>query len=481
MLPTSEETNSHNEYLKSLPSKKFLAAISFALWMVYSMVRLEDINVNIIQNDVSNRRLNSHQQPKRIDYSDIIKAFPLDTNFFPRGENAEKIVPLDQRKPDDEIRYASFGTSKSFAARTPNPNTDAFVKLLSQENGDNYALRGSGPNYPAACTYSMLGDNEYDVFILEYFRSVQFEGMRELAQTLRERFPDSIIIILRMWEPQNLFHKHEKIEMSTFAKSKGFEKDYIHHQEFHDLFLELGEDNWEWEFEAKFKHWVDFQEDVAKEVGAYIIEQPLPKEAGGPLGYLEIGNKYFSIDSFHPSVLAHQDIKNRVKALVNRVGVPKQRRVRPFSNIDYCFNWFYSGVIDKAITLSDSAVVEIMPNTDKYGLSFKGGEGDFEVRNPSNEVMYLSIAHMSKTPEKKYPRTEISSGDKKLILNPHDEDWFYSVHITKYVYFGEVQPQQTLKLHVKELEESEWPFRIVQIVMTPKEDFATFGGQLQWT
>ena len=64
----------------------------------------------------------------------------------------------------------------------------------------NYGLRATGPNYPAACISSMIGEQAFDVIVLEYFLRGP-EGLMTFALRLRERFPNAIIIMTKLWGP----------------------------------------------------------------------------------------------------------------------------------------------------------------------------------------------------------------------------------------------------------------------------------------
>jgi hypothetical protein len=50
----------------------------------------------------------------------------------------------------------------------------------------------------------MIGDDEFDVIVLEYYMMAG-DGLALLARRLRERFPDAIIVILRLWAPDRIW------------------------------------------------------------------------------------------------------------------------------------------------------------------------------------------------------------------------------------------------------------------------------------
>ena len=145
---------------------------------------------------------------------------------------------------------------------------------------------------------------------------------------------------------------------------------------------------------------MDVHEEVAKQTGAYIVPMAWDEHAAGAEGFLEIGDKMLGPDSFHLSKLGHEDFANRVKALVNRVGVPKKPNMGQFSTTDYCLNWFQTGEIGEGLEYSGNARVGKMPNTEKYALTFDGNgqemeSGWIEMTNPSDETMYMFVAYMT--------------------------------------------------------------------------------------
>ena len=51
------------------------------------------------------------------------------------------------------------------------------------------------------------------------------------------------------------------------------------------------------------------------------------------------------------------------------------------------------------------------------------------------------------------------------------------VHVSRLVNLGEVKPHATAKVNFRPVEVTEWPFRMVQVVLTGKADFGdSFGA-----
>lgn len=63
-----------------------------------------------------------------------------------------------------------------------------------------------------------------------------------------------------------------------------------------------------------------------------------------------------------------------------------------------------------------------------------------------------------------------------FLLEPLAEGYKMSVHISKLAYMGQVQSKNTVRVDFESTEDSQWPFRLVQVVLTPKKDFGTSYG-----
>eukprot|EP00957_Ditylum_brightwellii_P166109 12646512-Ditylum_brightwellii.AAC.1 len=115
---------------------------------------------------------------------------------------------LQQTRPLTDLKFLTLGSSVSWGAGLPN-RYKAYPYLLSSNPSDstNLAVRAAGPKYPSVCLQSMLlGDKkeekeqEYDVIVLEYYFKSK-DGLYDLTSRLRIRYPDAIIILLRLWMP----------------------------------------------------------------------------------------------------------------------------------------------------------------------------------------------------------------------------------------------------------------------------------------
>jgi hypothetical protein len=78
----------------------------------------------------------------------------------------------------------------------------------------------------------MIGDDEFDVIVLEYYMMAG-DGLALLARRLRERFPDAIIVILRLWAPDRIWRNGDGSQkVHNWASQNGFGGGFIHDEEF---------------------------------------------------------------------------------------------------------------------------------------------------------------------------------------------------------------------------------------------------------
>ena len=137
------------------------------------------------------------------------------------GHPTPVVVPKNQRMPLKKIRYATFGTSIAWGAELEERERDAYIWQLSP-TATNLAMRSQGPDYPAKCLNTVIGEDIFDVIVLE-FTMRQETSIYLLARRLREHFPDAIIIILRNWAPIMLRQKSTNLALKFYAQKNGIE------------------------------------------------------------------------------------------------------------------------------------------------------------------------------------------------------------------------------------------------------------------
>jgi len=426
-------------------------------------------------------------------------SMPFNKDTFYYGDKSEVIIPLQNRKKDNEIRYASFGSSVTWGAALDDRENEAYAWRLSKfdkERAKNYGLRATGPNYPASCISTMIGEEVFDVIVLEYFCRGP-EGLMTFASRIRERFPNAVIIMIKLWSPFQLRDYSKNINVGDFAFDVGFQNDYIHDPNFREAILAYGADKFKYQYADPEDELTNLFFTVAKKIGAHVVYMPLSDKADGLGGWLELGDKLLANDSFHLSSKGHEDIANQINSIVDRVGTPKDTVLGKFNGIDHCYNWFESGVIGEGLEYSANGIIDKMKNTEKYVLSFYNenvnqegivqGSGWIKISNLSESKMDFFLGYMTTGPSpSKYPRVQVVRSSKfgsKYILEPESLGWGDKhVHIARIEYIGELNPGAKDEIITfKPLEETEYPFRLVAVIITPTngnkgEQFSGIGG-----
>jgi len=365
----------------------------------------------------------------------------------------------------------------------------------------------------------MGGEEEavWDVVVFEFFMRAQ-DVLATLARRVRERFPDALLIFLLNWNPK-MIHRCLDGEECTetqgvfdYVEERGLDlhNGGIHDEKVHALFRggEGEEDNETF----RFGQFADVDKlkvvfDVAKDVGGYVAPMPSPDNPRDWLNYAHM----FATDIHHFSPDGHREIHDRVQSIVDWHGVPLHPRIQPFQEFDYCMNWFESGDTT-GISYSSNGVVEKMPRTAKYTLSFgdvaglgwdgekgdgwikKKGDGWIRVENPTDRVLVLYLGYMTTGPKPSlYPATQVfiesidsdgsvhSSGyDKEnpIVLDPNTSiEWPGAVHISRIENVGVIHPGYSF-VRFSQLEETERPFRLVSLMITTEELGAQMDNHL---
>ncbi|GFH56241.1 hypothetical protein CTEN210_12717 [Chaetoceros tenuissimus] len=404
---------------------------------------------------------------------------------LPFGEKGEKIIPKRKRKTKRDIKYTAFGSSHTWGAALKNRDEETYIKQLAKpyfENGVNNGIRSAGPSYPANCLYSIIGEEIFDVIVLEFYMHAE-EGLKQLAIRIRERFTDAIIVIVHHWMPLQIVNdgilddRSWPMHLMQYAEKNGFGRDYMHNPEFHEL-LKTTPDQWDFNHDM-YKNIENLIRETAEAINGYTFKTPLmDRQRDGQGGWVHFGDQLLSTDSFHPSPQGHIFIANQIRDIVERVGIPKNPRVQPFAQKDQCYNWRMDGILDSPnVSFGDSFKMVNMPNTEKYALELQNndenGNNWINLFNEGDDFMDVYIGHMTTSPEQKYPMVEAfheQSDNEKFELSPTPTDLFggKDIHVERMTYLGIITPKSSLKIYFKPMGESEWPFRIMSIMINPR-------------
>ena len=385
-----------------------------------------------------------------------------------------------QNETDTDIsnlRYLTFGASATWGATLPNRTTGYPYQL--SPNVTNLAIRASGPNYPSICLQSMIGDDIYDVIVLEFLMGCG-EGLDKLAMRIRQRFPDAIIILNIMWVPLLIAGKDTQGEDTSF---------YAVYQKYRTMSPDIIKNEFsEIDLNRPFMtHLLNYHNKVKNEVGAHYfgleeITTPNWKNRDWIADRLSLYN-----DPPHYSQEGHDFIANGIKDLLRKLQPKQSNRVGTFGEGDSCHMWYSSG----KVTVDYSPKEEIKLNQFapmKYALEIPSQGGEFLINNPFSSDRNLMMSYMTTGPAyTKYPNAEITINGAigtPVNIHPLATDYRHKVHISKTTHLGTIPPGDN-KVYIKPLEGNDehvsYPFRVVALSVVgdadPNGNFAA-GGSL---
>lgn len=387
---------------------------------------------------------------------------------------------MENFKASDKINYAAFGTSITWGATLPDREKQSYIKLLSKDSA-NFGIRSTGPNYPGACTRSIIGNDQrnFDVIILEFFQGFHF-GLETLTRRLRERYPDAIIIILNEWHPIYITNARTGENPKQWAERQ-FGTHSIYDPHLQKAFAK-SRDKWLWPSERDASR-AYITDKIAEQYGAHVLTAPRDKDASRWASHAS----HFAPDYLHHSVVGHKDIANRIRELVEKIGVPEHSRTGVWTDNDDCESWFESGKLEKGGIIAPGNSFEMVPfpgSLGKYSLQLidgeKGSVAKVIVRNKSEKKMKLYLAYMITSPgQSKYPRMKVNivgSSQPDVILDQVVPSSYGSaaVHILVIKQVG-IANQGANRLKFTQLEDSEWPFRFGAIALTNEHLLSVAG------
>ena len=166
-----------------------------------------------------------------------------------------------------------------------NPNLDSFPVLLG---ANNLAICASNSMYPAMYTKSMLFKEEnitYDVITIEYLSYFNSDSIYELADQLRHRYPDAILIVFIVWALRQFIHKAggKRLHLWLYNRwGKGLDQ-FMPYDTMNEYLDETTNDDWQF---TTFR--IDTLKAAAKHVNRLVLEFDLPNPPQSNNDYLRI-------------------------------------------------------------------------------------------------------------------------------------------------------------------------------------------------
>mmetsp|Transcript_20089 Transcript_20089/g.29811 ORF Transcript_20089/g.29811 Transcript_20089/m.29811 type:complete len:441 (+) Transcript_20089:124-1446(+) len=397
-----------------------------------------------------------------------------DPTRFARGlrfDNEE-----DEKYVDDKnFRVVSFGTSRAWGSGLQDPSTQTYTALL---NGTNKAIRASMADYPAMCTYSMLGDEVYDIITIEYLPQSYNDckdNLVELGRRLRQRYPDALIIYINVWS-------NHQFSVTLPDDTQGYLRTLIAERKLNDENITLADVASDlqyanrWEFQASSEAWLREQlKDPS--IRAEVLHYDLPNKDNYVSSIIKLSTLYLG-DLTHFNEYGHRWVASEIRKIVREKQHTRKNTVNAWSNKDSCESWIQSG---KSKVTTNMAMVPFS-NGAKFALESSKGRmkkfnasNYFVLENDSDKDQHFYLSHMASGPNNTYGDGLVQIYEVGLefpasynVTVDTAADWAtYQIHIIKHDYIGKIKPGTSYVVVENKDVNFGWNFRTVGYIMSP--------------
>jgi hypothetical protein len=461
-----------------------LLVILFCVAAVYQRSAMNGIARIIVTGDAFNAQHHDHGRNLR-DYMGELEQDMLD-DIHSQHEEAATHARRDLFA-SDKFRVGAFGTSSAWGAGLAN-RYHAYPYLISRQV-INYATYSGGPNYPSVCLETLVGDGPtFDVILIDYYYTTLQEGLAPLAKKLRARFPNALMIFIKIWGPyqtRRILPDGSEQTILDFQEQVLGADVPVDDNTTSLLIDAISKDTAEWVFpqrdleDAYISQTLqtygmslyDLQRDVNNVKQTLVDNLPLFVARGRKSLLSELGH----------SVVA-TGVQTLIKTLVpNPLSLITQAQDGAWGAGDACNFWFLSG----SCTLEFSPGFQLNQYDTlraKFALELTGSNGWIKANNPFTDSRQLFLSFMSVNQTNIYPGVKVDGGDHPVYLNPVINFDTNGVHVPRTLSVGYLPPGAT-QLTFTPLEATTLPFRLVGASFTDEEtipleyDFApTFHG-----
>lgn len=312
----------------------------------------------------------------------------------------------------------------------------------------------SGPNYPAVCAQSIIGNHAiYDLIILEYYVSGAEHGLADLARRLRERFPKAIIIVMKFYGPFDAL-RADKADPDNWQELLQWKKSLdMPNGQLNDFINEIDNDNsgiWRFRDHPNADKAIN---KAVREIEGYQFHLPMAETPAKTLvSYLRFFDKdrhQLLSDRGHEWVadMCSQIVKKHILDHRNSHKQVSQAKVGSWGKGDSCDIWWTTGGMPH--TFSDNLqFTQYDEKHGKFALEFTQA-GSLDVANPFNNARTLYLSFMSTDTPGMYPAATASHSGQSFTLDTdamgHD---IHGVGMTRTVAVGEVPAGATVQISI---------------------------------
>lgn len=375
-----------------------------------------------------------------------------------------------RRLSDRKIRYLTLGGPSTWGLGLEDPESTGYAWKLSP-SVHNAAQIAGGPTLASLCTQSIVGENIYDVVVLEFSPVDEFTSLSLLAHRLRQRFPRAVLLFVEIWSPKTLaYTKDERVDLFSSSRTN---------QSASSL------DSLEYEIALeRLSHLVD-------QVGGVRV-RGLPQPSNAKDAVLKVKDLFVKIQKdrhdkddtiiqYTLSQSGHTLVANALKSKIDTLSIletpiEKRNEVGTWASGDMCNLWYETGAIDNSLSYTGFWLKRFSKTAEnKYALELSPNGGSITMSNPFKEdrivfLTYMTASELSYS-NKVYPSAKVKVGDKNsVIINPLHNDNGILHHISRTTAIGKIPPGQTT-LHFDPIERTVSPFRIIGVSILADEKF----------
>lgn len=408
---------------------------------------------------------------------------------------------------DDDLsslRIVAFGSSRTWGAGLPDRHHQAYLWQVSQ-SATNLAIRATGPDIPALCAYTMLGDEKvYDVIIFEFVPRSHQENvwLDRFALRMRARFPHAVFIFIRFHLLSGYRHASGVSAFDWFTKERQIRSLWDKTAMERELMEHTRPSDWTYTPDNPQEKRHAVQDRIISSVNGILLEFPSRRHqlVDPRQDFLAHAQLYGERDWNHPSVKGHRRLAGEVRDILTNLALAKNSLFEKNRNTvgpwlgghDRCDNWFSQQTeipswTDGKATLKHGPGMIMnaffrRSTSQKSALEVSSNGGYVEVVNDIGGPAELYLSHMTvgPAPNPMYPTTHVTIDDIPDIsvdIVPEMSS-NTNIHVQVTAFICTIPPGKH-NLRLLPLEEKEQPFRVTGIIVSPPKDVLTDAKQQQ--
>eukprot|EP00545_Synedropsis_sp_CCMP1620_P013840 CAMPEP_0119014870 /NCGR_PEP_ID=MMETSP1176-20130426/10433_1 /TAXON_ID=265551 /ORGANISM="Synedropsis recta cf, Strain CCMP1620" /LENGTH=335 /DNA_ID=CAMNT_0006968115 /DNA_START=320 /DNA_END=1327 /DNA_ORIENTATION=- len=324
-------------------------------------------------------------------------------------------------------------------------------------------MKASGPQYSALCTQTVVGNDDtlYDVIIFEY-NLLADEYLEVLAQRLRARFPQAVMIFMRIWLPFQFKHApsnkavlplvHERF--GALNPEKKTAKEMLAN-------LVEGTQPPDWIFHER-EDKKALLERIASKVGGHVYHMPRPENA---IEALTRYSKYYTPDMNHFTNAGHRFFQQEMVKLLHDLNAGElTTQLGTWVDTDSCQLWYDTGIIPDSVT-HEAPTVNFLST--RHALEFPTKGNYLGFKNPFwDRPVFVWIDFMAGSPVGQYPKSLMLFAGLQVEIDPRLRG-SGTLHVMKHAKIGMLHPGEQAKLFIDSMDkEADNGFRIVGMIYT---------------